>query len=84
MTRSERLMAALLKCGAATQEEVTAGQWSKGKCPYNITTTETGGRRVEIDKGDVLIRVSGATLEEAIGKLEAKVGIAAEATPKVG
>ena len=75
VTRSERLTAVLIKSGAATQEEIDSGQWSKGQCPYTISTTEDGGRRIQIDKEDVLLRASGGTLEEAIAKLEAKVGV---------
>jgi hypothetical protein len=74
MTRADRLTAALLKCGAATQDEITSGQWAGGQCPFSIATTPSGGRRLTIDKGDVLIRVSGATLEDAIAAFEAKVG----------
>ena len=74
-TRSDRLTAALLKCGAATQDEIDTGQWAGGVCPYTIRTTPDGGRRIDIDKGDTLLRATGATLEEAIAKLEAKVGV---------
>lgn len=73
-TRAERLTAVLLATGAATQQEIDSGQWSEGKCPYVIRVTPDGGRQLQIDKGDVLMRVSGKTLEDAIAKLETKVG----------
>lgn len=74
MTRSGRLDAALVKCGAATVDELTAGQWSGGVCPYSISTIENDGRRITIDKGDVLLRASGPTLADALTALEAKIG----------
>jgi hypothetical protein len=73
MTRADRLAQVLVASGAATAEEIESGQWSEGTCPYEIRTTADGGRRIQIDKGDVLLRASGATLEEALTKLEAKV-----------
>lgn len=74
MTRSDRLAAVLVKAGVASEQEITTGQWADGACPYTIRTTPDGGRRIEIDKGDVVIRASGPTLEAALAALEAKVG----------
>lgn len=71
-TLNERLVAVLLKSGAATKAEIDTGRWSNGACPYSISTTATGGRQVQIDKGDVLARASGPTLADAITALEAK------------
>jgi hypothetical protein len=86
-TRSDRLSAALVKCGAATQEEIDAGKWSPsdtephGHCPYSIKPRKDGSTCIEIDKGEVLIRIIGepladsrASMESAIAKLEAKIG----------
>ena len=74
MTNAERLTKLLLKSGAATQKEIDSGQWSEGKCPYVIRTTPTGGRQIQVDKGDVLFRATGKTLGEALDVLEEKVG----------
>lgn len=92
MTRSERLTAVLVKTGAATQEEIDTGQWSENKCPYTIRTvpvtladkTVVEGRRIDIDKGDVLLRATAATLDAAVAILETKAGIVApENKPEV-
>lgn len=74
--RKRRLDAILIASGAATQDELDSGQWSEGVCPFEFREPN-GAARINIDKGDVLLRATGATLDEALSKLEAKVGILA-------
>jgi hypothetical protein len=82
MQVSDRLTAVLLKSGAATPEEIASGKWAGGKCPFTFRDVPGGGKQIDIDKGEVLMRAIAPTLKDAVAKLEAKVGIEPETDTK--
>lgn len=73
MSVSEALHAALVEVGAATSEEIVSGQWVDKQCPYVFKTLADGRRQLTIDKGEALYRVIGATNQDAVAALVAKV-----------
>lgn len=83
LTRAQRLDALVQKVAPKQAAHFAEhGRWpdaedgarGRGASPYVIQTTKTDGRRIKItgDDGDVISGI-GATVEEALAALEAKV-----------
>lgn len=75
LTRADRINALVARLAPkAAAAQLKTGKWPGGQAPHVLETRHDTSRRLKItgDDGDVLSGV-GATIDEAIAALEAKV-----------